>query len=100
MESNQKLSTTPTRGKLPENNIVHLTKSPPRTSPVVSTGSSTSVTSPSENSADHKGDKLVSMCKLRKSCCKLNNDYNGLNECLSDYAYSACPKDKSIQKKD
>lgn len=50
-------TTTPTRTKSTENNVANLTKSPSRTSPVVSTGSSTSITSPSENSTEHKGDK-------------------------------------------
>jgi len=56
-ESTHKPTTTPTRTKSTENNVVNLTKSPSRSSPVVSTGSSTSITSPSENSTDYKGDK-------------------------------------------
>ncbi|KAG7213695.1 hypothetical protein KM043_002936 [Ampulex compressa] len=61
-ESSHKSTTTPTRTKSTENNVANLTKSPSRTSPVVSTGSSTSITSPSENSTDHKGDKMCIFC--------------------------------------
>ncbi|XP_011351570.1 centrosomal protein of 104 kDa isoform X5 [Ooceraea biroi] len=57
-ESTHKATTTPTRNKSTENNVVNSTKSPSRSSPVVSTGSSTSITSPSENSTDYKGDKV------------------------------------------
>ncbi|KOX72242.1 hypothetical protein WN51_01104, partial [Melipona quadrifasciata] len=58
-------TTTPTRTKSTENNVANLTKSPSRTSPVVSTGSSTSITSPSENSTEHKGDKICIFCLSR-----------------------------------
>ncbi|XP_043267514.1 centrosomal protein of 104 kDa isoform X2 [Venturia canescens] len=61
-EPTQKTTATPTRTKSMDNNVASLAKSPPRTSPVVSTESSTSVTSPSENSTDHKGDKLCIFC--------------------------------------
>ncbi|KAI4498659.1 hypothetical protein M0802_006365 [Mischocyttarus mexicanus] len=61
-ESGHKATTTPTRTKSTENNVTELTKSPQRTSPVVSTGSSTSITSPSENSTDHKGNKMCIFC--------------------------------------
>ncbi|EFN60722.1 Uncharacterized protein KIAA0562 [Camponotus floridanus] len=61
-ESTHKATTTPTRTKSTENNVTNLTKSPSRSSPVVSTGSSTSITSPSENSIDHKGDKMCIFC--------------------------------------
>ncbi|KAL6434985.1 hypothetical protein ACFW04_005258 [Cataglyphis niger] len=61
-ESSHKATTTPTRTKSTENNVSNLTKSPSRSSPVVSTGSSTSITSPSENSIDHKGDKMCIFC--------------------------------------
>ncbi|KYQ60786.1 hypothetical protein ALC60_00154 [Trachymyrmex zeteki] len=61
-ESTHKATTTPTRTRSTENNVTNLTKSPSRSSPVVSTGSSTSITSPSENSVDHKGDKMCIFC--------------------------------------
>ncbi|EZA61106.1 hypothetical protein X777_08318 [Ooceraea biroi] len=61
-ESTHKATTTPTRNKSTENNVVNSTKSPSRSSPVVSTGSSTSITSPSENSTDYKGDKMCIFC--------------------------------------
>ncbi|XP_024891189.1 centrosomal protein of 104 kDa isoform X1 [Temnothorax curvispinosus] len=61
-ESTHKATTTPTRTRSTENNVTNLTKSPSRSSPVVSTGSSTSITSPSENSTDHKGDKMCIFC--------------------------------------
>lgn len=62
METSQKPMTTPTRTRSMDSNVASLTKSPPRASPPVSTGSSTSVTSPSDNSADHKGDKMCIFC--------------------------------------
>ncbi|XP_051160531.1 centrosomal protein of 104 kDa [Leptopilina boulardi] len=62
METGQKSMMTPTRTRSIDSNVASLTKSPPRTSPPVSTGSSTSVTSPSDNSGDHKGDKMCIFC--------------------------------------
>ncbi|XP_015591563.1 centrosomal protein of 104 kDa isoform X2 [Cephus cinctus] len=62
LESNQKPTTTPTRTKSTENHVANITKSPPRTSPAVSTASSTSITSPSENSADQKREKMCIFC--------------------------------------
>ena len=59
MEANKKPTTMPTRTRSIDSNVASITKSPPRVSPPVSTGSSTSVTSPSDNSAGHKGDKSV-----------------------------------------
>ncbi|XP_066594183.1 centrosomal protein of 104 kDa [Prorops nasuta] len=62
LDNNHKSTTTPTRTKSIDNNAANLTKSPSRGSPLMSTGSSTSITSPSENSADHKGDKMCIFC--------------------------------------
>ncbi|XP_044599316.1 centrosomal protein of 104 kDa isoform X1 [Cotesia glomerata] len=63
MESTQKSTTTPTCTKSIDNNVTNSTKSPSRASPVqISTESSTSVTSPSDNSTDHKGDKCCIFC--------------------------------------
>ncbi|KAG8037489.1 hypothetical protein G9C98_005699 [Cotesia typhae] len=63
MESTQKSTTTPTCTKSIDNNVSNSTKSPSRASPIqISTESSTSVTSPSDNSTDHKGDKCCIFC--------------------------------------
>ncbi|XP_033225058.1 centrosomal protein of 104 kDa isoform X2 [Belonocnema kinseyi] len=62
MEASQRPTRTPTRTSSIDNSVVSLTKSPPVASPPVSTGSSTSVTSPSDNSAEHKGDKMCIFC--------------------------------------
>ncbi|XP_015519363.2 centrosomal protein of 104 kDa [Neodiprion lecontei] len=61
LETSQK-TTTPVHTKLVENNEASIAKSPPRSSPVVSTSSSISITSPSDNSSDHKGDKMCIFC--------------------------------------
>ncbi|XP_012271377.1 centrosomal protein of 104 kDa [Orussus abietinus] len=55
-------STTPTRIKPMDSNITNITKSPPRTSPAVSSESSVSITSPSDGSTDQKGDKMCIFC--------------------------------------
>ncbi|XP_076374958.1 centrosomal protein of 104 kDa isoform X1 [Megalopta genalis] len=76
-------TTTPTRTKTTENNVANLTKSPSRTSPVVSTGSSTSITSPSENSTDHKGDKMCIFC--------LSKGQGYSEEGLNIHYWRSCP---------
>lgn len=76
-------TTTPTRTKSTENNVANLTKSPSRTSPVVSTGSSTSITSPSENSAEHKGDKMCIFC--------LSKGQGYSEEGLNIHYWRSCP---------
>ncbi|CAD1475959.1 unnamed protein product, partial [Heterotrigona itama] len=76
-------TTTPTRTKSTENNVANLTKSPSRTSPVVSTGSSTSITSPSENSTEHKGDKICIFC--------LSKGQGYSEEGLNIHYWRSCP---------
>ncbi|XP_016918894.1 centrosomal protein of 104 kDa isoform X1 [Apis cerana] len=76
-------TTTPTRTKSTENNVANLTKSPSRTSPVVSTGSSTSITSPSENSTEHKGDKMCIFC--------LSKGQGYSEEGLNIHYWRSCP---------
>ncbi|OAD62722.1 hypothetical protein WN48_07538, partial [Eufriesea mexicana] len=76
-------TTTPTQTKSTENNVANLTKSPSRTSPVVSTGSSTSITSPSENSTEHKGDKMCIFC--------LSKGQGYSEEGLNIHYWRSCP---------
>ncbi|XP_034174442.1 centrosomal protein of 104 kDa isoform X2 [Osmia lignaria lignaria] len=76
-------TTTPTRTKSTENNVANLTKSPSRTSPVVSTGSSTSITSPSENSTEYKGDKICIFC--------LSKGQGYSEEGLNIHYWKSCP---------
>ncbi|XP_034949351.1 centrosomal protein of 104 kDa isoform X2 [Chelonus insularis] len=84
LESNQKSTVTPTRTKSIDNNVSNLTKSPSRSSPVhVSTESSTSVTSPSENSGDYKGDKPCIFC--------LSKDQAYSEEGLNIHYWRSCP---------
>ncbi|KAF7990486.1 hypothetical protein HCN44_000291 [Aphidius gifuensis] len=76
---------TPTRSKSVDNNGPSVKFSSPSRSksPIISTESSTSVTSPSDNSIDHKGDKHCIFC--------LSKDQSYSEEGLNIHYWRTCP---------